>query len=150
MTTTAIMRTSQKARMRLRQFEGDVLTAYPDPATKGDPWTIGVGHTGPDVKKGMVINAAQSDALLTEDLAKFEAGVRKLAPICTQGQFDALVSFSFNVGLGSLASSTLLRMHNEGKHAGAADQFLRWDKAAGKQMPGLTKRRRAEREMYLA
>lgn len=132
----------------LKGFEGEKLTAYPDPATGGDPWTIGVGHTGADVHKGLTITAAQSDALLRKDLAKFETGVNAAAPKTTQAQFDALVSFAFNVGLGNLESSTLLRKHNAGDYDGAAAQFAVWNKAAGKVMAGLTKRRAAEARMY--
>jgi lysozyme len=134
----------------VKRFEGCVLKAYPDPATGGDPWTIGVGHTGPEVKRGVVWTQAQADEALDHDLARFDAGVAKLignAPT-TQGQFDALVSLAFNIGLGNLGSSTLLRLHNEGKHEVAATQFVRWNKAAGRIMNGLTKRRMSEARVY--
>lgn len=132
----------------LKGFEGVRLTAYPDPATNGDPWTIGVGHTGPDVRKGLTITATRADELLRADLAKFETGVEALAPKTTQGQFDALVSLAFNIGLGNLGSSTLIKLHNAGDYAGAAEQFGRWNKAAGKVMAGLTRRRAAEAQIY--
>lgn len=132
----------------LKGYEGVRLSAYPDPATGGAPWTIGVGHTGVDVRKGLTITEARADELLREDLARFEAGVNAAAPKATQGQFDALVSLAFNIGLGNLQSSTLLRKHNAGDYDGAAAQFAVWNRAAGKVMPGLTKRRLSETRMY--
>lgn len=141
-------KTSATGHNLIRDFEGERLTAYPDPGTGGDPWTIGVGHTGTDVHKGLTITKERSDQLLSEDLARFEAGVNKLAPKTTQAQFDALVSFSFNVGLGNLTGSTLLKKHNAGDYAGAQAEFAKWNKAAGKVMPGLTRRRAAEAVLY--
>lgn len=132
----------------IKAHEGVVLKAYPDPASGGDPWTIGVGHTGPDVIKGLVITAARADELLRADLGRFERAVNRLAPKTTQGQFDALVSLAFNVGETNLASSTLLKMHNAADYDGAAGQFARWNRAAGKVMPGLTKRRADEARQY--
>ena len=108
-------KTSATGRNLIRDFEGERLTAYPDPGTGGDPWTIGVGHTGPDVHKGLTITKEQSDKLLSEDLARFEAGVNKLAPKTTQAQFDALVSFSYNLGTEALRQSTLLKKVNAWK-----------------------------------
>lgn len=134
----------------VKQFEGCVLKAYPDPGSGGDPWTIGVGHTGPEVKRGVAWTQAQADAALQSDLAHFDAGVSALigpAPT-TQGQFDAMVSFAFNVGLGNLKSSTLLRKHLAHDYDGAAAQFARWNKAAGRVLNGLAKRRTAEARVY--
>lgn len=134
----------------VKQFEGCVLKAYPDPGSGGDPWTIGYGHTGAEVKRGVTWTQAQADAALGADLAHFDAGVTALigtAPT-TQGQFNALVDFAFNVGLGNLKSSTLLKLHNAGDHAGAAGQFARWNKASGKVLNGLVKRRTAEARIY--
>jgi lysozyme len=80
---------------------------------------------------------------------KFEAGVKRLVKVpLAQGQFDALVSFSFNVGLGALGSSTLLRKLNAGDYRGAAAEFPRWNKAGGKVYEGLTRRRAAERSLF--
>lgn len=134
----------------VKQFEGCVLKAYPDPATGDDPWTIGVGHTGPEVKKGVVWTQEQADAALAADLQRFARGVWNAISEkpTTQNRFDALVSFAFNVGLGNLLSSTLLRKHNSGDYAGAAEQFQRWNKANGKPMAGLTRRRAAEAALY--
>lgn len=132
----------------IKSFEGMKLKAYPDPATGGDPWTIGVGHTGPDVHPGLVITEAQADELLRKDLQRFVDAVNRLCPITTQGQFDALVSFCFNVGDGNLKTSTLRRLHNEGAYDAAAMQFARWSRANGKVMKGLTRRRAAEASLY--
>ena len=128
--------------------EGLRLHAYPDPATGGDPWTIGYGSTGKDVYRGVVITEEQAEALLLKDLSRFEAGVTKLAPMSTDNQFAALVSFAFNLELENLKTSTLLRMHNAGDYKGAQKQFIRWNKANGKIMPGLTTRRQAEATLY--
>jgi GH24 family phage-related lysozyme (muramidase) len=126
------------------------LKAYPDPATGGEPITIGYGHTQPGLKLGVVWTQAQADAALEADLARFARGVWNAIgeKETTQNRFDALVSFAFNVGLGNLLSSTLLRKHVAGDYAGAADQFIRWNKAAGKVLNGLTRRREAEAKLY--
>lgn len=143
-----VRKISDKGVALIKEFEGLRLKAYPDPATNGDPWTIGVGHTGPNVRPGLVITEAQADDFLRKDVGRFEKAVNRLAPITTQDQFDALVSLAFNVGEGNLASSTLLRMHNAGNYDGASNQFARWNKAAGKVMTGLTRRRAAEAKLY--
>lgn len=142
--------TSQTGIDLIKQFEGCELTAYPDPGTGGDPWTIGYGHTGPDVVPGLTITEEEAERLLKADLKKFEKGVSDLLKVKVgQGQFDALVSFAYNCGLNNLKTSTLLKFCNAGDHRGAANQFPRWNKAAGKVMPGLTKRREAEKKLYL-
>ncbi|MBN3006243.1 lysozyme [Chromobacterium alkanivorans] len=131
----------------IQQFEGLRLKAYQDAV---GVWTIGYGHTGPDVTPGLVITQAQADALLARDLSRFEAGVTRLVQVpLNQNQFDALVSFSYNLGLGSLQNSTLLRLLNQRDYAGAAAQFPRWNKAGGKVLPGLTRRRAAEQALFL-
>jgi lysozyme len=145
------MRCSEKGIALIKEFEGCILTAYPDPATGGDPWTIGVGHTGPEVKAGLIITEAQADDYLRADLETAEKCINNLVTqILTQEQFDALCSFVFNLGCGALRSSTLLRKLNTGDDVGAADEFLKWNKAAGKIMAGLTRRREAEKELFLA
>lgn len=141
-------RTSAKGIQEIKESEGLKLVGYPDPATGGKPYTAGYGHTGSDVSLGVKYTQAQADAWLAQDLAKFEAGVNKLAPVTTQGQFDALVSFAYNLGIGNLQSSTLLKKHNAGDYAGTALEFSRWNKAAGKVMSGLTARRAREAELY--
>lgn len=144
------MKTGSNGISLIKQFEGCMLKAYPDPATGGAPWTIGYGHTGNDVRPGMVWTQVQADSALISDLAQCERAVSRLVNVnLTQNQFDALVSFVFNVGSGNLQSSTLLRKLNSGDYRGAAEEFPRWNKAAGKVMVGLTKRRAAERELFL-
>lgn len=142
------MNVSPEGRRVLEYFEGRRNEAYPDPATGGDPWTIGVGHTGPEVFKGMVWTDALIDKALSADLQKFEEGVQYLSGDLPQGQFDALVLFAFNVGLGNLTESTLLRKVRANDVTGAVHEFERWDKAAGKPMKGLRRRRAAERELF--
>lgn len=141
----------------VQEFEGcakkqadGTFSAYPDPGTGGDPWTIGWGTTGPDVKKGLNWTQQQCDDRFTQDLTKFSVGVANAigGAATTQPQFDALVSFSYNVGIGNLTKSTLLRLHKAGDYAGAANQFALWNKAAGKVLPGLTRRRAAEAALY--
>ncbi len=129
----------------IKRYEGCELKAYLCPA--GVP-TVGYGHTGPDVKLGMVIDEAQAEALLKQDLARFERAVARLCPVATDNQFSALVSFAFNVGEEALRASTLRRKHNEGDYAGAQAEFARWNKAGGRVLQGLVKRRAAEAELY--
>lgn len=133
----------------IKSFEGLSLKAYPDPATGGEPITIGYGHTG-GVKLGTVWTQAQADSRLADDVSRFANGVAKLigdAPT-TQGQYDAMVSLSYNVGLGNFGSSTLLKKHKAGDYAGAAAEFGKWVNAAGKRMNGLVRRREAEAQLY--
>jgi lysozyme len=133
----------------IHSFESCKLTAYPDPGSRdGHPWTIGWGSTGPGIAKGVVWTQAQADARFAADLGRFEKGVALMAPVTTQSQFDALVSFAYNVGLAALNDSTLLRMHKAGDYAGAKAQFARWDKNDGKVMKGLARRRAAEAALY--
>jgi len=141
----------------IQQFEGCAkkradgsFEAYPDPGTGGDPWTIGWGSTGADIKKGVVWTQAQCDDRFSQHLGEFGRNVAKAigtAPT-TQHQFDAMVSFAYNVGVGNLQSSTLLKKHKAGDYAGAAAEFAKWNKAAGKVLPGLVKRRAAEAALY--
>lgn len=145
------MKISDKGLALIKRFEGLKLTAYRCPA---GILTIGYGSTGPHVKHGMIITEAEAEALLRKDVARFEDGVNHIVGPCTQGQFDSLVSFAFNLGLGALMSSTLLKRHKAGDFSRAADAFLSWNKArAGGKLvvlPGLTKRRSAERQLYLS
>lgn len=142
------MKISQRGLDLIKSFEGCRLEAYPDPGTGAEPWTIGYGCTR-GVTKGMRISQERAEELLLEEVQPFEAGVDKLVKVeLTQGQFDALVSFSYNCGLANLQSSTLLRLVNARDFAGAAKQFQRWNKAAGKVLNGLTARRLAEAKMF--
>lgn len=128
----------------IKQAEGLELKAYRD---TGGILTIGYGHTR-GVKAGQVITEAIADQLLAEDVADAEATVRRLFPITTQNQFDALVSFTYNLGEGQVKESTLRRLHNEGDYAGARAQFARWRFDNGRELPGLVKRRAAEAALY--
>ena len=133
----------------IKQFESCRLKAYPDPATGGEPITIGWGHTG-GVKLGDVITQAQADAWLLEDVAKFEQGVSELVKVSLSGnQYSALVSFAYNCGLANLKKSSLLRKLNAGDIMGAADEFPKWNRGGGRVLPGLVRRRKAERELFL-
>lgn len=129
----------------IKQFEGCRLTAYPDPGSGGAPYTIGWGATGPGIGPGVVWTQATADARLTQDVARFAKGVRDLVKVeANQNQLGALISFAYNVGLANLKGSTLLRKLNAGDYEGAKGQFARWNRAAGKVMRGLTRRRAAE------
>jgi lysozyme len=134
----------------IKEFESCQLKAYPDPGTGGDPWTIGWGATGPGIAKGVVWTQRQADERLAADVARFSAGVTTAldGAATTQAQFDALVSFAYNVGVQALTTSTLLRKHKAGDYAGAAEEFYRWNKAGGRVLPGLTRRREAEAKIY--
>lgn len=136
----------------IKRFEGLRLKAYQDSV---GVWTIGYGWTQPvDGKKvgpGMQIDQATADQLLKCGVVQYEQGVNQLVKVkITQGQFDALVSFAYNLGLRSLSTSTLLEKLNDGDKQGAADQFGRWVNAGGKRLDGLVARRAAEREMFLS
>lgn len=149
------MQISENGVALIKRFEGCSLTAYPDPGTGGDPWTIGFGWTGSvngrPVRPGMTIDMATADRLLKTGLVSFENDVLKIVRVkLNQNQFDALVSLAYNVGSRVLSTSTLLKKLNAGDYAGAADQFLRWNKSGSKVMPGLTRRREAERELFLS
>ncbi len=143
-----MMKTSQRGIDLIKRFEGLRLTAYPDPGTGGDPWTIGYGHTN-GVKPGMKITENWAEELLRDDLAEFEAAVNGLVTVrLCQHQFDALVSLVFNIGPGAFSDSTLLRLLNAGLYDDAALQFVRWNKGGGKVLSGLTRRRMAERKLF--
>ena len=134
----------------MMRSEGLSLVSYPDPGTGAEPWTIGYGHTGPDVHPDMTITKAQAETLLREDVRFAEIGVKTYATVpLTQGQFDALVDFAYNCGIGAMRGSTMLRRLNSKDYAGAADALLLWDKAGGRVMAGLTRRRQEEKAMFL-
>ena len=146
------MQTSEKGIALIKQFEGCKLTAYQDSV---GVWTIGYGWTQPvdgkPIRAGMTIKQETAERLLKTGLVSYESDVSRLVKVgLSQGQFDALVSFTYNLGARSLSTSTLLRKLNAGDYAGAADEFLRWNKAGGKVMNGLTRRREAERALFLS
>lgn len=128
-------------------YEGLKLTAYQDSV---GVWTIGYGHTGPDVTPGLTITQAQAEQLQQTDLNKAAAGVDGCVSVnINQNQRGALISFAYNVGVGNLKRSTLLKKLNVGDFAGAAAEFPRWNKAGGQVLAGLTTRRRAEQALFL-
>jgi lysozyme len=138
------MKISQRGIQLIKDFEGLRLKAYKCPA---DVWTIGYGHTE-GVKPGDVITVAQAESFLMQDLARFQRGVNKAVNVpIFQGQYDALVSFAFNLGIGALQSSTLLRKLNAGLDASV--EFGRWVNAGGKKLDGLVRRREAERVLFI-
>ncbi|AJB70083.1 lysozyme [Enterobacter asburiae] len=146
------MQTSDKGIALIKQFEGCKLTAYQDSV---GVWTIGYGWTQPvdgkPIRAGMTIKQETAERLLKTGLVSYESDVSRLVKVgLTQGQFDALVSFTYNLGARSLSTSTLLRKLNSGDYAGAADEFLRWNKAGGKVLNGLTRRREAELALFLS
>lgn len=142
------MKISQKGLNLIKEFEGLELNAYKDAV---GIVTIGYGSTGSHVSMGQTITQAEAEALLLKDVIRFEKGVEQAVKVpLNQNQFDALVSFSFNLGLGNLNSSTLLRKLNAKDYTGAANEMLRWDKAKGKTLKGLTRRRVAERALFLS
>lgn len=140
------MKTSERGLALIRQFEGLRLSAYQDSV---GVWTIGYGTTR-GVKPGQVITKSEADALLRADVQRFEVEVSRLVNVpVSQNQWDALISFTYNLGAANLESSTLLRLLNAGDYAGAAEQFPRWNKAGGKALKGLVSRRAAERALFL-
>lgn len=135
----------------IKEFEGLRLESYPDPATGGDPWTIGVGHTGPEVVPGMTITEAEADEYLRSDIARFERCVEDaVGPHVNDNEFAACVSLAFNIGCEAFRKSTLAVLLRAGRNDEAALQFVRWNRAAGKVMAGLTRRREAERDLFLS
>ena len=177
------MQASPQCKALIAEFEScaeklpnGTYRSYPDPASpmgqgkypkngpdvsKGRPWTIGFGTTGPKITRGVVWTLAQCEAAFDAHIAEFTAGVNRLLSrnpklVTTQNQFDALVSFAYNCGLDEnrngiaegLGDSTLLRKHLAGDFAGAAAEFPKWNKAQGKVLAGLTRRRAAEAKLY--
>ena len=147
----------------IKRFEGcarlrndGMVEAYPDPGTGAEPWTIGWGATGKDHVHGgrigpnTVWSQQDCDTRLAEDLARYASDVVRAigdAPT-TQAQFDALVSFHYNTG--AIARATLTARHRAGDREGAAREFARWNRAGGRVLKGLVRRRAAEAELYLS
>ncbi|WP_082238815.1 lysozyme [Niameybacter massiliensis] len=146
------MRISKVGIDLIKSFEGCYLKAYKCPA---GVWTIGWGTTEPinGIKphEGMVITQKQADDLLIKNLKSYENAVNKYVTYSklNQNQYDALVSFTYNCGAGALQKSDLLNRINKGDVLGTADEFLRWNKGGGKVLPGLVRRREAERKLFL-
>jgi lysozyme len=149
----------------IKHHEGVRTKPYRCPALL---WTVGVGHVIDPAHAAVkyeerrnlpipagwdrVLTVAEVDSILAQDLGRFERGVVRLCPAAVgrQGIFDSLVSFAFNVGLGNLQRSSLRMKTNRGDFEEAAEEFLKWTKAGGRVLPGLVKRRRDERSLYLS
>lgn len=158
------MKVSPEAIKMIKHHEGVRVKPYRCPARL---WTVGVGHVidpahinvkfedrlSLPIPDGWdrTLPMEEVDEILAKDLARFEAGVSRLAPVaCTrQGMFDACVSFSFNVGLGNFQRSSIRMKMNRGDFEGAAEAFMMWTKAAGRELPGLVKRRKDEKTLFL-
>jgi lysozyme len=140
-------RTSKAGIELIKKFEGDRLESYRCPA---GVWTVSAGVTGSHVKPGMKITQEESDALFAEALKKFEAGVTAAVKVpLTQPQFDAVISLAYNIGLPAFRASTLLKMLNAREYGKASTEFGRWIHAGGQVLPGLIRRRSAERDLFL-
>ena len=136
---------SEKGTKLIRDFEGFRTHAYKDAV---GVWTIGYGHTK-GVHENMIISMAQGEQMLLEELKEYENYVDELVKVpLHQHQYDALVSWVYNLGPTNFKSSTLLRKLNEGRYEEVPAEIKRWDKAGGKQLEGLTRRRNAEAEMF--
>jgi lysozyme len=140
---------NHRAEKLIKHFESLFLEAYQDPV---GVWTIGWGHTGlthkdGSVYRGLEITKEDAQRLFKHDMNHFESGVEKLVTVpLNDDQFGALVSFHFNTG--SLGKSTLLKKLNKGDYAGAANEFPKWNKAGGKVLRGLTRRRKSEQNLF--
>ena len=158
------MKVSQRCKELIKHHEGVRLKPYRCPARL---WTLGVGHVlYPDqgrlpldqrdayplkAEDNRVFSGAEVDGILSADLQRFESGIAKLFPmVLAQGQFDALVSFAFNLGLGGVQRSTLRQKVLRGEIEEAADEFLKFTRGGGKILPGLVKRRQDERALFLS
>jgi lysozyme len=142
------MKISQVGLDLIKDFEGCELTAYQDIV---GVWTVGYGSTGGDVCKGLTITQQEAENRLRRHLERTEAAIERMVDVpLTQGEFDALCSFCYNLGENALKTSTLLKKLNASDYDGAAEQFERWNKAGGKEVAGLTRRRQAERRLFEA
>lgn len=158
------MKVSDRCLETIRHHEGVRVRPYRCPALL---WTVGVGHVIDPRHIGVKLEDRKNlpipdgwdrslsmdevNKILSEDLSRFEAGVLRLCPNgLNPGRFDALVSFAFNAGLGNLQRSSIRMKHNRGDYEGAAEAFMMWTKAGGKELPGLVKRRKDERNLYLS
>ena len=147
------MKVSDKCVNMIKHHEGFVRKPYQDPIGL---WTVGVGHLIGDGKSlpkewDKEFTDEEINEILCKDLERFEIGIERLTKVSlTQGQFDALVSFSFNVGLGNYQSSTLRTKLNRGEYEGASNEFWKWRRAGGKILKGLVKRRADEKALFLS
>ena len=158
------MKVDERVTEMIKHHEGVRVKPYRCPALL---WTVGVGHVIDPKHIGVkledrktlpipdgwdrTLSMDEVNKILSEDLGRFEAGVRRLCPDgLTPGRFGALVSFAFNVGLGNLQRSSIRMKHNRGEYEESAEAFMMWTKAGGKELPGLVKRRKDERNLYLS
>lgn len=144
------MRTSTDGLKLIKDFEGERLQAYLCPA---GVWTIGYGHTDaagpPKVVPGMVITKREAEDILRKDLIKYEVAVERAVTVFLKpNQFDALVSFCYNIGPGAFSKSTLVKKLNRGDYGSVPGELMKWNKAGGKELAGLTRRRRAEAALW--
>ena len=139
------MKISEEGKNLIKKFEGCELEAYKCAA---GVWTIGYGHIKTAVE-GMEISQSRADELFDEEMGEYENYVNTAVTVpLSQNQFDAIVSWVFNLGNGNLQASTMLKVINSGDHAGVPDQIKRWNKAGGKVLEGLIRRREAEALLY--
>jgi len=137
----------------VKEFEGCRLEAYPDPGTGGDPWTIGWGHTGPNIRKGVIWTQQQADAALSADLQEAHTAMLRALPMASAysgPRQAALTSWVFNVGGGAAADSTLRRRLAAGEDPALVvrEELPRWNKGGSGVLPGLVRRRAAEVELF--
>jgi GH24 family phage-related lysozyme (muramidase) len=144
------MNLSQKGLDLIKQFEGLRLKAYKALKTE-KYWTIGYGHYGEDVKEGQTVTKTEAENLLKQDVKRFEHGVHDAIRVddLNQNQYDALVSFAYNVGVSAFKKSTLVEKINKKDFEGASKEFARWNKSGGKVIQGLINRRAKEKELFL-
>lgn len=148
MTNNRATSISQRGLDLIKEFEGLRLETYKD--SVGIP-TIGYGHTGKDVVEGRKISIEDAEKLLKRDCQWAENAINAVVKVdVNQNQFDALCSFIYNLGASKFEKSTLCLKLNLSDYKGAAEEFLKWDKAGGQVLPGLTRRRKKEREMFLS
>lgn len=140
------MRISPRGIALIKKYEGLRLKAY---YCSAHVLTIGYGSTGKHVTPDMVITKEEAEELLKKDLVRFEGGVSNLCPIINQNQFDALVSFAFNLGLGALQRSSLRMKVNRGEYESVPAEFKKWTRGGGRILPGLVKRREEEAKLFM-
>ena len=139
------MRCSQEGLELIKKFEGCKLKSYKCPA---GVWTIGYGHTE-DIKEGDIVSPEEANKLLRADVFKFEEYVTDNVIVnLTQNQFDALVAWTFNLGVGNLRNSTMLKKLNNADYTSVPFEMKRWNKAGGKTLDGLVRRRQAESLLF--
>mgnify|MGYP001298266359 CR=1 FL=1 len=139
------MQISEEGKSLIKKFEGCVLDSYQDAV---GVWTIGFGHTK-NVKKGDTWSQSHAEEMLDAELIEYEDYIHEYVKVdLTQNQFDALVSWCYNLGPNSLKKSTMLKVLNKGNHQEVPHQIKRWNKAGGKVLEGLVRRREAEAVMF--